>query len=234
MTAAVYFQGAALDEGLAAVLADMWPLATVNLLVAPECSGSGEAFGTDAAAVRFDAGVTAHVRLHVLELLPTDAAGATGLTVRLQVSQQSIRGVELVAADTADVGGVPAVRLSVFPQEATAVEGITADSAAEGGGCLARDMSSISLWFQRLRPAVIAAVILLHLSPDRPQVQRLRPAVDFLVAPQCSGPRETFATDVAVERFDAGVAPHVRLHVLKRFPADVTGAAGFSVRPEVV
>lgn len=86
MTTAVHFQGAALNESLATVLADVWTLAAVNLLVAPECSRSREAFGTDTAAVGFDAGVTAHVCLHVLELLPADAAGAAGLSVRLQVS----------------------------------------------------------------------------------------------------------------------------------------------------
>lgn len=69
----------------------MRPLATVQLPVAPQCSRSGEVFVANAAAVRFDPCVAPHVCLHVLEALPTDAAGATGLSVSPQVTQQDVR-----------------------------------------------------------------------------------------------------------------------------------------------
>lgn len=70
--------------------ADVWPLTTVDPLVAPQCSGSGEALVADAAVVRFVSCVAAHVRFHVLERLAADAAGPTGLSVRPQVSQQGV------------------------------------------------------------------------------------------------------------------------------------------------
>lgn len=57
----------------------------------PQRSGSGEAFVADAAAVWFDSRVAAHVRLHVLEVLLADTADAAGLSVGLQVSQQTAR-----------------------------------------------------------------------------------------------------------------------------------------------
>ncbi len=73
-------------------------------------------------------------------------------------------------------------------------------------------------------------------STDRADVGR-RPAVDLLVSPQCSGSREALAADIAAVRFDSRVASHVRLHVLKHLPADLTGPATadtFSVGPEMV
>lgn len=69
----------------------MQPLSSVDLLVAPQRSRSREALVADAAAVWFDSCVASHVHLHVLKSLTADAAGATGLSVRLQVSQQTIR-----------------------------------------------------------------------------------------------------------------------------------------------
>lgn len=107
-----------------------------DLLVAPQGSGSREGLVADAAAVRLDPRVASHVRLHVLKGLPTDAAGAAGLPVRLQVGQQTIRGVQLLSTDPADGLGPPAVRLSVFPQEASAVEGLATDPAAQRPGSL--------------------------------------------------------------------------------------------------
>lgn len=86
VTLAVSLQGAALDEGLPTALADVWPLAAVDLFVAPQRAGSGEAFATDAAAVRFYSSVAPHVSLHVLEHLPTDVTRPAGVSVRLQVS----------------------------------------------------------------------------------------------------------------------------------------------------
>ncbi len=59
--------------------------------MASQSSGSGEALVADAAAVRFDTCVASHMSLHVLETLAADAAGPTGLSVRLQVSQQTVR-----------------------------------------------------------------------------------------------------------------------------------------------
>lgn len=64
------------------------------------------------------------------------------------------------------------------------------------------------------------------------------PAVNLLVAPQCSGSGEALSADVAAVWFDSCVTPHVRVHVLKRLPADLTcpptTAAGFSVRSEML
>lgn len=81
MTSSVGLQSAALNEGLATVVADMRALTTVNLLVAPQCTGPGEVFATDKAAVWFESGVAPHVRLHVLESLPADAADPASLSV---------------------------------------------------------------------------------------------------------------------------------------------------------
>lgn len=107
-----------------------------DLLVAPQGSGSRERLVADAAAVRLDPRVASHVRLHVLKGLPTDAAGAAGLPVRLQVGQQTSRRVQLLSTDAADGLRPPAVRLSVFPQEASAVEGLTTNPAAQRPGPL--------------------------------------------------------------------------------------------------
>lgn len=73
-------------------------------------------------------------------------------------------------------------------------------------------------------------------STDRADVGR-PPAVDLLVSPQCSGSREALAADIAAVWFDSCVTSHVRLHVLKRLPADLTGPTtvdAFSVGPEMV
>lgn len=59
--------------------------------MAPQCSSSWEAFIADTAAVWFDPCVASHMRFHVLEAFTADVAGPTGLFVRLQVSQQTIR-----------------------------------------------------------------------------------------------------------------------------------------------
>lgn len=91
VTLAVSLQGAALHEGLPAVLADVWAVPAVNLLVAPQRSGSGETFVADATAVWFDPRVASHMCLHVLETLTADAAGPISLSVRLQMSQQTVR-----------------------------------------------------------------------------------------------------------------------------------------------
>lgn len=62
----------------------------VNLLVASQRSRSREALVADATAVRFYPCVPSHVRLHVLETLSADVAGSVRLSVRLQVSQQTV------------------------------------------------------------------------------------------------------------------------------------------------
>lgn len=81
MTLSVGFQSTALYEGLATVVADMRALPTVDLIVAPKRAWPGEVFATDQAAVRFEAGVAPHVRLHILESLSADATGPTSLSV---------------------------------------------------------------------------------------------------------------------------------------------------------
>lgn len=53
--------------------------------------------------------------------------------------------------------------------------------------------------------------------------------VDLIVAPKRTWPGEVFATDQAVVRFEACVAPHVRLHVLESLSADTTGPTSLSV-----
>ncbi len=63
----------------------------MNLFVAPQRACSWESFVADAAAVWFDPRVASHMRFHVLETFTTDAAGPSGLFVRLQMSQQIIR-----------------------------------------------------------------------------------------------------------------------------------------------
>lgn len=153
VTPAVRLQSAALDEGLPAALADVRSLSCVNLLVAPQRAGSREAFVADGAAVRFDPRVASHVRLHVLETFAADAAGAAGLSVRLQVTQQTAGRVHLLPTDAADTRRLSAVRLGVFPQESSAVEGISTDSAAERDGLRQLQtggLSFVSLWFQCL------------------------------------------------------------------------------------
>lgn len=59
-----------LGEGESTDLAGVAPV--VDLLVSPQGSGSREAPAADVAAVWFHSGVSPHVGLHVLELLPAD------------------------------------------------------------------------------------------------------------------------------------------------------------------
>lgn len=219
----------------------------------PQRSGSGEAFVADTAAIRFDPRVASHVRLHVLEPLLADAAGPAGLSVGLQVSPQTVRRLHMLSTNAADASRVPAVCLSVFPQEPLAVEEITADSAAERGRPRrpqSRALQSVCLWFLCLADLLTLVSIILSvglqvileqldvsegLSTDRTDIS-VGPAVDLLVPPQRSRSGEALTTDVAAERFDSRVAPHVRLHVLKRPPADVARprpADGFSVTHEM-
>lgn len=68
-----------------------WGLADVDLPVAPERSGAGEALAADATAVGFESCVAPHVHFHVLEGSSTDPAGSAGVSVGLQVGQQSFR-----------------------------------------------------------------------------------------------------------------------------------------------
>lgn len=77
------------------------PLAAVDLPVAPQRSGPREALPTDAAAVRFLSGVTPHVRLHVLEGLPTDVTRPSAFSVRLQMVEELERGLARLAAHAA-------------------------------------------------------------------------------------------------------------------------------------
>lgn len=73
-------------------------------------------------------------------------------------------------------------------------------------------------------------------STDRADVRR-PPAVDLFVSPQRSRSGEALVASIAAVWFDSGVTPHVRLHVLKRLPTDLTRPAtadGFSVRSEMV
>lgn len=131
MSSAVCLQGTALDERLPAALTRIWTLTNVDLLVAAQCSGTGEALPADGTAVWFEPCVESHVRLHVPEGLSTDAAGPACLPVGLQVGQETLRRVQLLSTDAADARRRPAVCLSVFPQEAAAVERIPTDLAGQ-------------------------------------------------------------------------------------------------------
>lgn len=102
-------------------------------LVLPQRSRSGEAFAADGAAVRFIASMAPHVCLNVLETLPTDVTLPTTFFVRLQVSLQTVRCVELLSTDATHVLRVVAVCLCVFPQKAPTVKEIATDFAAERG-----------------------------------------------------------------------------------------------------
>lgn len=80
---AVSLQPTPLQERLPTEPTRVRPLTAVDLLVAPECSGSGEALAADSTAVRFDSRVASHVHLHVLEGSPTDPTGSASLSVGL-------------------------------------------------------------------------------------------------------------------------------------------------------
>lgn len=80
-----------LQEAPPTALADVrWP-ADVDLLVAPQRSGSGEALAADPTAVGSDSRVESHVCFHVLEGSSADPTGSAGVPVGLQVRQQSFR-----------------------------------------------------------------------------------------------------------------------------------------------
>lgn len=90
----------------------------VDLLVSPQCSGSREALATDVAAVRFNSAVTPHVRLHVLEPLPTDVTRLAATTdvcfVRSEMVEQIIGGLVVFTTDATEALRVVQVGFHVF------------------------------------------------------------------------------------------------------------------------
>lgn len=78
-------QSSIFNEHLSTELADVWSLPSVDPPVAPEGSRPWEGLPTDAAGIRFDAGVTLHVSLDVLETFSTDVADLPGVSVDLEV-----------------------------------------------------------------------------------------------------------------------------------------------------
>lgn len=86
----VHCQSAIIDESLPTELTDVRPLTAVDPLVAPQSTGSWEAFPADAAAVRFDTCVAAHVGVNVLVGFATDVADLPGVSVSLEVVQQHL------------------------------------------------------------------------------------------------------------------------------------------------
>lgn len=87
----VRHQSAVINECFATELADVRPLARVDPLVAPQGSGSGVRFPAGGAGERFDASVTAHVRVDVLVGFPTDVTDVSHVSVELQVVCQGLR-----------------------------------------------------------------------------------------------------------------------------------------------
>lgn len=85
----------------------------VDLLVAPQSSRTREALPTDAAAVGFLPGVTPHVRLHVLERLPTDLTGPPSFPVRLEMVQELLGALTALATHPTEA---PWARLHVVQQ----------------------------------------------------------------------------------------------------------------------
>ena len=86
----VHRQSAVIDERLPTELADVRSLPTVDPLVAPQSTGPREGFTTDAAAVRFDTGVTPHVGLDVLVGFTADVTNLTCVSVSLQMVYQRL------------------------------------------------------------------------------------------------------------------------------------------------
>lgn len=105
MSLQVVLEQLVLSEGLSTDLTDVECLPAVDLLVPPQSSGSGEALVADVTAEWFDSCVTPHVCLHVLKCLPTDLTGpaaAIGLSVRSEVVDQTVRGLEVSATDSTE------------------------------------------------------------------------------------------------------------------------------------
>lgn len=83
-------QGAVINERLPTELTDIWALPAVDPLVAPQGAGPREGLPTDGTAVRFDAGVTAHVRFDVLVSLTADVTDVPSIPVSQQVVRQRV------------------------------------------------------------------------------------------------------------------------------------------------
>lgn len=90
MVSNVRGKSAVIDERLPTELADVRSLTAVYPLVAPQGTGSREGLPADATAVRFDAGVTPHVRLDVLVGFTTDVTDLSSISVDLQVVHQRL------------------------------------------------------------------------------------------------------------------------------------------------
>ncbi len=78
-------QSSVIYERLSAELTDVRSLSGVDPLVTPQRAEPRKGFAADAAAVRFDAGVTPHVSLDVLVGFTADVADFPSISVTLQV-----------------------------------------------------------------------------------------------------------------------------------------------------
>lgn len=121
-------QSTVIDKRLPTEFTDIRALPTVDPPVAPQSTGPWERLSTDAAVVRFDAGVTPHVGLDVLIGSTTNVTDFTGVPVGLQVVRQHLRWWKSITADTAD--RFCRVALGVFPQAAVTLKRLAADFAA--------------------------------------------------------------------------------------------------------
>lgn len=195
-------------------------LLTVDLTVAPQSAGSGEALAADATAVRLHPRVAPHVHVHVLEGSAADPAGSAGVPVGLQVGQQSLGGGQLLSTHPTGAGGGAAVRLGVLPQEPPAVEGVPANPAEPPLLTLVGDLQSSASLLVAMDTQVLQEKLMVSEGQSTDRAGPL--AVGLPVAPERSGPGEAPPTHAADERLVSAVAPHVRLHVLERLPADLT------------
>lgn len=215
------------------------------------------ALPADPAAVGFLPGVRQQVFLQVVlgdEGLPAQVAAERSLLlVEPDVGLQVSFGAEALVAEAAAERLLPSVGQHVGVQPSHLPEGFPTDAALErllarvdpfvdlqdvdgrqafpaglAGDPVGRFVSGVVPDVRR-QSAVIDERLPAELADVRPLA-----AVDPLVAPQGSGPREGFTADAAAVRFDAGVTPHVSLNVLIRFSADVTDLSGFSVALQVV
>ncbi|TNN36752.1 hypothetical protein EYF80_053089 [Liparis tanakae] len=117
-------------QGDGAELADVRPLAGVQLAVALQRALPGEVFAAVVAAEGLEAAVRPHVDLHVPEDATADAARPAGVPVALDVKPETLGGLGLLSADAAAARGVVRVSLCVPHKVALVVKGVAADPAA--------------------------------------------------------------------------------------------------------
>lgn len=122
-------QRAAVGVRLPADLTDERALPAVGLLVAPQSTGPREGFTTNAAAVRFEAGVASHVGLNVLVVFAADVTNVACFFVRLQMLGQRFRQQQVFPTDSTD--RLRQVTLNVFRQTGLSLKRLPADFTAE-------------------------------------------------------------------------------------------------------